>query len=383
VRRLCIILAAAVALTGCGAEQTQGPSATKVRPVGHGKCDIAVTPATFSYEVAGARSGQTVCLLSGNYGTWHGTSAAITVTVARGSSATMRIAFGAGAGRFTLTHVRGLAGTITSGAADITIRNATFAGPLGIQGAVTGIVVTHDKFTYPVRSVAKGANAKIFLDTSGARPGSAVTIAHNDIENGDLDGVHIGGGSGMAIVRNYFANLCDRNVNHTDNIQLESGTQIRIAGNYLHEPRTCPTQGITSYDGGTRGLVIEDNVVDIPRDWGIELYSDQASIVRHNTLVWHPRTYSEFHSGTGWIAIDRKAQDPAGAGTQVYDNITTGVSFADGSAGADWDNVSGAGARYTGPLTSWPGYRLSIRSPVGIQRGSRAAEYGARIPAPR
>ena len=45
----------------------------------------------------------------------------------------------------------------------------------------------------------------------------------------------------------------------------------------------CETQGITSYDHGTNGVIIENNVVDIPRPWGIELYSDVDSIVRHNT----------------------------------------------------------------------------------------------------
>ena len=384
-KRLCIILAATATLAGCGSVQTDGPSAAGLRPAGspHGHCDRAASPATFASQVASAAPGQTVCLRSGDYGTWHGTDKALTVAGARGNVARMRIAFGPGARGFTLSGVRGLAGTVHAGAAGITISHASFAGLLDIEGAVTRIVVTDNDFTYPVRSVPDGPNAKIFLNTTGSSPGSAVTITGNDIENGDLDGIHIGGGSGMAIVRNHFANLCDRNVNHTDNIQLESGTRIRIAGNYLREPRTCPTQGITSYDGGTRGLIIEDNVVDIPRDWGIELYSDQASIVRHNTLVWHPRSYSEFHNGTGWIAVDRKAQDPAGSGTQVYDNLTTGVVFADGSTGTRWDNVSGGRAAYVGPLSAWRGYRLSARSPVGVHGASDGHNSGARIPPSR
>ena len=62
--------------------------------------------------------------------------------------------------------------------------------------------------------------------------------------------------------------------------------------------------------------------MDVARNWGIELYSDEASIVRHNTLIWHPPSYAQFPNdgGTGQIDIDRKSQDPAGHGTKVDDN---------------------------------------------------------------
>ena len=75
------------------------------------------------------------------------------------------------------------------------------------------MVIDDNDFTYPVQSSSSGPNSKIFLDTSGGSAGSAVTIEHNDIENGDLDGVHIGGGSGALILSNRFENLCDRGVN--------------------------------------------------------------------------------------------------------------------------------------------------------------------------
>ena len=103
-------------------------------------------------------------------------------------------------------------------------------------------------------------------------------------------------------------------------------TQTRIAGNYVHAPGTsCETQGITSYDHGTNGVIIENNVVDVPRPWGIELYSDVNSIVRHNTVVYHPSSQCYFNTPCGRIDINRKSADPAGTGTQVYDNRREGV----------------------------------------------------------
>lgn len=347
-------------------------------------CDLTASPSSFGSEVAAAATGQTVCLTTGDYGSWRGTNKAITVTAAPGNTPTMQVDFASGAAGFTLDSMSGVNGTISSGASNVTIQNSTFNQQLVIQGSVTNIVINHNNLTYPVQSQPSGANSKIFLDTDGGAAGSAVTIENNDIQNGDLDGVNIGAGNGAAIVGNVFANLCDRNVNHTDNIQFDGGsTGTLIARNYVYEAQNCPTQGITAYDGGIHGLLIEDNVVDIPRDWGIELYSDQGSTVLHNTLVWHPKTYSEFHTGggTGQIGIDRKSQDPAGSGTQIYDNIVTSVDIADGSTGNAYDNVSGQRALYVGPSTSWAGYALASNSPVGLHAGSDGLDDGIRVPA--
>lgn len=342
-------------------------------------CDRTASPASFASELSAAAAGQTICLASGDYGTWQGTDKAITVKAAAGAAPAMRVSFAAGAGGFTLEGMTAMGGTIKDGARQITIRDSTFAAPIDVEGAVANIVLDHDRFDWDAVSVADGPDSKIFAGVRGSVAAPALTVKGNDIENGDLDGVHLGG-SGVLVLDNTIKNLCDRNVNHTDNIQLVGGTQIRIAGNYIDEGQHCPTQGITSFDGGTLGVVIEDNVVDIPRDWGIELYSDRNSIVRHNTVVWHPNSYSEFGTGTGQIAIDRKSQDPAGTGTQVDDNIATSVGFANGSSGTARGNVSGARAVYHGPLTSWPAFRLSGHSPVGVRAASDGLNAGARIP---
>ena len=116
------------------------------------------------------------------------------------------------------------------------------------------MVIDNNDFTYAVQSSTSGPNSKIFLDTSGSSPGSAVTIEHNDIENGDLDGVHIGGGSGDLILANRFQNLCDRGVNHTDNLQFEGGSQItdRRATTSTRR-RTARPRGSRRTTAGPRG----------------------------------------------------------------------------------------------------------------------------------
>jgi Right handed beta helix region len=343
-------------------------------------CDRGATPSSFASAVGAASAGQTICLASGDYGTWGGTDKRVTITADRGATPTMKVSLGAGASGFTLEHMGGMGGRIVAGVSDVTIKDSTFTSTIDIEGATHNVVLDHNRHDWMVGPSTGAANAKIFVDVTGTLAAPALTIEHSDIENGDLDGVHVGGGSGLVVLDNTFRNLCDMHANHTDNIQFESGTQTRIAGNYVYASQHCATQGITSFDGGTHGVIIEDNVVDIPRDWGIELYSDDGSIVRHNTVVYHPKPYSEFGSGTGQIDIDRKPSDPAGSGTRVYDNLAN-VSFANGSTGTPSGNVSAENAVYVGPPDSWSGFRLSAASPVGLKTASDGLNAGARIPA--
>ena len=178
---------------------------------------------------------------------------------------------------------------------------------------------------------------------------------------------------------------CDRGTNHTDNIQFEGGTGGRIAGNWVHAA-TCETQGITSFDGGTNGVTIEDNVVDIPRPWGIEFYSDKNSIIRHNTVVWRADSDCEYTGQQcGQISLDHKSADPAGSGTRVYDNVATAVNSNPGSAGSADHNVSGQSVKYVGPSTSWSGFALTSPKGTasdGLDVGIRAGAGSSPTPAP-
>jgi hypothetical protein len=348
-------------------------------------CDLNATPTNFASQVSVATSGQMICLATGNYGTWSGTNKSITVGKADGASPTMKVNFGAGDSGFALDGMTGMGGSIDNGATRVTIRNSAFTSPIDIGGAGTdGIVLDANTHNWNVGPSTSGPNAKIYLESSltGTLASPSVTVQSSEMSNGDLDGIHFGGGSGFQILGNRLTNLCDMGANHTDNMQFDTSTTtaVRIVRNYVYAPAGCSTQGITSYDAGTSGVIIEDNVVDIRRPWGIELYADRNSIVRHNTVRWHPDTGCMF-SGIecGQIDINRKSTDPAGSGTQIYDNLTTRVNFVGGSTGTAHHNTNPATVSYVGPLTSWVGFRLAPGS-LGTGAASDGLDAGIRVP---
>jgi hypothetical protein len=285
----------------------------------------------------------------------------------------MQVNFGSGDSGFTLDGMTGMGGVI-DGASNVTIRNSTFTDSIDFEGDNSNVVL--DGNTHTWNAVYNGGiNAKIFLCGSSRNhtlASPAVTIKNSQIKNGDLDGIHIGcSGSGYLILNNVFENLCDVGTNHTDNLQIGANSppiiETRIAGNYVHE-QSCESQGITSYDHGTQGFIIENNVVDIVRADGIELYADVGSVVRHNTVVRDA-------GGGGGIDIDRKSADPAGTGTHVYDNLAT-VGFNNGSTGTADHNVPSQTAVYVGPTTFHDGFLLASSSPVGKNAASDGTDAG-------
>lgn len=332
-------------------------------------CDLNATTSNFAAQVSAATSGQTVCLATGNYGQFQGTNKAITIKNAQGATPNMSFNFGSGDANFTLDGMNNMSGNMVSGAQNITIKNSVFTGTVDVDGSSTdGIVFDGNKHNWMVGPSSGGPNAKLYLSNglTGTLASPSVTVKNSEFRNGDLDGIHFGGGSGYQILNNTFSNLCDMGANHTDNMQFDTSntTNVRIAGNYVFAPAGCGTQGITSYDHGTNGVIIENNVVDIRRPWGIELYSDTNSIVRDNTVVWYPASQCDFNTPCGRIGLDRKSSLPAGIGTQAYNNLAS-VEFANGSTGTADHNVWGINATYVGPLTNHDGFVLSPTSPVG------------------
>src|SRR6478735_6394265 len=90
------------------------PAAGQAAPV----CDGSATPSTLASEVSAAAAGQTICLATGDYGTFHGTAKPVTIAAAPGASAQMKLSFGAGDAGFTLDGLAGLGGRIADGARD-------------------------------------------------------------------------------------------------------------------------------------------------------------------------------------------------------------------------------------------------------------------------
>lgn len=381
--------AGGVIIADNGPSVTPTPTAT---PTGTpGPCTgAAVTTGTFAARVTAAAPGDVLCLNTGSYGTWTGTSKAVTVTAAAGQSPTMQIDFSSGGG-FTLDGLGGMKGDISGSAQNITIRNSTFIAPdlnndaasLHIDGSatLTGIVIDHDDFSFPVTTVNEnGPNAKLRIDSATgtlARP--AVLIKNSDFSNGDLDGVHIGGdggSTGVVVLNNTFRNICEAGVNHTDDLQFDSVspgyTQTRIAGNLFYAGVGCGITMLDSFDSGTCNVTVEDNVLEenAPDGHGnaIEWDGDgnctgltgvtQGSDIRHNTLVYHSGCFADGGNGCGQVSMGDDHGTRQGAGTRVYDNVAANIQFLSGGAtGTMHHNLchaSGQGCTGTGNLTGSP-----------------------------
>jgi parallel beta-helix repeat protein len=287
----------------------------------------------------------------------------------------MRINFGSGDSGFTLYGMTGMGGSIGSGATNIIVRGSTFTGEVRISGTVPSSNIVFDGNSH--NNIGGGPTCCRFLADG------AVTIMNSHLEGGGSDGVRLGTSQPVQVLANTFLNIrADGSGNHTDMIQWYGGSNAVIRANLFKQTIGGETQVVAAYDS-TSGNLIEDNVIDVTgRDWGIELYSDDGSIVRHNTVV--------NRSGTGFIDLNRKSQDDAGRNTHVYDNITTRVLLQSGSTAARRDHNmvrqnAGPGDFVGVPVfvgganpTTYDGYRLAPGSP-GKGAASDGLDVGARF----
>ena len=344
-----------------------------------GSCNVNSTPTTFTADVAVATAGQFLCLTNGAYGMWTGTNKAITIKAATGASPQMRINLGSGDSNFTLDGMTAMGGSVGGGASNITVKNSSFNTCLNFSGAQTNVVFDHN--THANINATCG-NSRIGLG------GSGVTIQNSTLTGGDADGVFVY--TDDALVRNNrIVDICSGPTdNHIDGLQYadpgdpSGGYNTTVRGNlFSFTGCTSPTgyqQALTSYDSGTRNALIEDNVIVTTRPGGIELYSDQGSIVRHNTVRYYPQGTCVFNTTCGKIELTRKSADPAGTGTQVYDNVAA-VAIGSGSTAARNDhNTNPATVSYVGPLSVWAGFALAAGSP-GKGAASDGLDTGIRV----
>ena len=104
---------------------------------------------------------------------------------------------------------------------------------------------------------------------------------------------------------------------HADAIQLYGSSHTVIRGNYMHDMPEVPF--IMAADGADHEL-IEDNVVEGSSDGYpyITLFSDDSSIVRHNTFA---DGACAFNIRCGVLRLSNKDSDDLGRGTVIEDNI--------------------------------------------------------------
>lgn len=339
-------------------------------------CAQALDPgSSVAAAVAAAPAGSIICLNSGSYGTVTLSGIVknprVTIRSSSGQGAAMRLSISGGTNGIIVDSVTVTGGSITgSTTRNVTIQKSRFTGSMTFTSLSNANVLldgnTHNNIEGGGQFVSP---ARLHLNYS-ASTHSGVTIQNSLMDGGSADGVQTG--VGVNILNNEFRNIREGSCGdcHTDAIQLLGAPDSVIRGNYIHSSST----GIVAYDGVTRAT-IEHNVVDLGsggRPWGIELYADLDSVVRHNTLPF--RANCAWNLPCGIIALDRKSADRAGQGTVVVDNIATRIETSNGStyaerhhnlvrSGAVAGDMSGA-PTYVGGAnpTTWAGFQLAAGS---------------------
>jgi hypothetical protein len=318
--RLTVILCA-LALSGLAcASTTSGKRAGTAAKAG--RCHPA-TPGSLARVLSAAHGGDRICLAAGDYRTFRGASKRGTVTLTGDPRKPARMTLElAGARGLVLEHLRIRGGTLKGSTRDILIRDSTFTAPTTIDGlANANVRFDRDTFNNMNVRTVRMTPARIHLAYASPTP-SGVTISHSLFAGGDADGIQ--SGVGVRIIDNEFRDILGHGgPNHTDAIQLLGAPHAVVLRNYIHNS----SSGIVAYDG-LQAAVIEDNVVDLTqpgamRPWGIELYSDSDSSVRHNTLKYGKCQYD---LPCGLIDVNRKQGSAASHGTVVTDNVLTQLS---------------------------------------------------------
>jgi Right handed beta helix region len=359
------------------------PQPTSTSPPPTSACNLNATTSNFARQVAAATAGQVICLASGNYGTWIGTNKAITVTKQSGAMVTMGIDFTTGNDGFTIDGLTIPGGRIINGAKNITIKNSAFTSNLIFDSVANANILLDSNTHINVDSCATCDPAAIHLAWSSDMF-SGVTVQNSLFQGGNADGIQAG--TGLNILNNRFIHIKDDHGDqslHTDPIQLINAKGAVVRGNYLYDN----DDGIVAYDG-VDSVTIEDNVIDLVHGrFGIELYSDKNSVVRHNTLKYATTC---LYVACGQIMLGRKTADPAGVGTVIEDNIASGISVSDGSRAAlirnNMMHSGAAGGNFHGiPVhvggtdpTNYAGFALAPGSP-GKNAASDGTDIGARI----
>ena len=346
-------------------------------------------PATFSRVFDSARAGDVIRLSSGGYGTFRGAMKPGEVTITRQPQAhvTMQVDFNPAANitisGVTLTYAH-LADSRTH---DIIIRNADVPGQVWISGLYDSDVVLARNDFHDFEICSTCAEGRVYV-TGGDQP-SGVSIKDSRFYGGLSDGIQ-NGSYGTKIIGNEFYEISPGSSSgvHADAIQLYGSSHTVIRGNYMHDLPDVPF--IMAGDGADHEL-IEDNVFagssgEYPF---ITLFSDDSSIVRHNTFSDGDCV---FDIRCGVLRLDALDGDDPGRRTIVKDNILSSIAVEGPTTLAErshnllaHQNASGPGEirglpTYAGGASprSYRGFRLKSGS-RGFRRASDGLNMGARI----
>ena len=193
----------------------------------------------------------------------------------------------------------------------MTVRNGAFGAQcLEVGGSNTNLVFDNNTHNNINARTSTCGDGRIMLN------GSGVTVKNSLITRGDADGIDIGT-DGVTIQNNRVIDVCEQDGpsdNHTDGIQFFDPNGWPTPTDSNNASASTPWCGGTTsvsgaartgtarrsrrYNSGSEAALIEDNVIDTTRPWGIELYSDDGSVVRHNTVRYYPDSQCGFNGPT-------------------------------------------------------------------------------------
>jgi hypothetical protein len=336
----------------------------------------ASTVEALGREYAAASPGETVCLASGRYGTFYGGKkhgGPVAIRAQRGANVSMALDLDSTVNLrledLTITSAR-----ILGMSRNIKIAHSRFTGLTIVhadQMVNANIVFDHNTHAN-IDTCTSCFQGRLHIDGNTGQP-SGVVVKNSVFSGGNSDGVRADA-DGIKVLNNKFFGFRDHDPFHTDPIQLYGGTHVTIRGNYFHSNDVSAQ--IMMADGGGHN-VVENNVVSGGGyTWAITWFSDDSSIIRHNTFA-----VGQCDAGIrcGQINLGAKASDPAGHGTIIRDNVMGGISNHGEAktSGYRGDHNFTGSPTFRGPPGTYSGYRLAARSP-GTGRASNGGDPGIR-----
>ena len=356
-----------------------------------GTCNLNATTANFAAQVTAATAGQTICLASGDYGTWSGTNKAITVTAASGATPTMKYNFGTGDSGFTLSKMNNMGGLINGSANNITVRDSKFNSTATfVTDSMTNANIVFDNNHHPSFTGTTRIHA---YDNGAARATpTGVVIRDSLFDNptnalGGADGVRCDGSS-IQILSNEFSGVRDAEEgNHGDPIQIYGGVGCVIRGNFFHSMINSATCSLGQWDGGDSNI-FENNVVHTGGCYeAVAFMADRNSLVAHNTFVAPPSgCLANPQAECGSLFIGAKSGF-SGSGTVIRDNVMTYISQGNNATFSSHHNLCQTSCGGTGGITgtptmvggahptTWEGFRLTSGS-TGYNAASDGLSMG-------
>jgi large repetitive protein len=423
---------------GGSASATSAKTGTVSAVSGSG-CDLSATTSNYAAQVAAASPGQTVCLASGDYTGFTGTSKSapgITITAAAGAVVTFNSGMRlnpsnvqnftldgtAGGGKMT---VGGLVDIETSGdaalnkALNLTFQNLAFTardGNVVLDGPEnSNITFNRDTFVDANAACSGGSSTGysgiFYVDNAGSPTTQTGLTVENSVFVAPMDlwnpGRAVQDGAPMVFKNNVVTGFVDHmegaSCNHIDGLQWYSGSNgstgsVTFTGNLCYDNYGCAM----AFDG-TANNTITDNVCFDEETACINLYSDTNSVIDHNVMQTggaDPGGCNTMHdtsapiqscNNSSLLINSHKSGDRTPSGETYTNNISPGAPNVESGSlatnthnmwsGASSPNVNGTPTFVGGANpTSWAGFALTSAS-AGRAAGSDGQDVGIRLSA--